>query len=201
MTAGAAPAPASDSASSLHDEPGWRGLVRTPAMVGVVVAVGLMFMAWLLPAAFNWNIHMRSWPPLHAVWEPRVRARHDRCAGARRAGVAYAARLAQSLSWRALLLVSYVTSFAWLTSLALVDGEDGIGVILDYKFEYMNTRPADRRAGLRSRRCCTSTSPGSMPTARTTGHRTSPDIHRVRSCSSSGSWRSGCRRGWPPDGP
>ena len=139
MTAGAAPAPASDSASSLHDEPGWRGLVRTPAMVGVVVAVGLMFVAWLLPAAFNWNIHMRSWPPLHAVWEPRVGPGTIAALVLGALGIAYAARLAQSLSWRALLLVSYVTSFAWLTSLALVDGKDGIGVILDYKFEYMNT--------------------------------------------------------------
>ena len=139
MTAGAAPAPASDSAPSLHDEPGWRGLVRTPAMVGVVVAVGLMFMAWLLPAAFNWNIHMRSWPPLHAVWEPRVGSGTIAALVLGALGIAYAARLAQSLSWRALLLLSYVTSFAWLTSLALVDGEDGIGVILDYKFEYMNT--------------------------------------------------------------
>ncbi len=114
-------------------------LIRTPAMAGVLVGVVLMFLAWLLPAAWNWNVHMRSWPPLHAYWDPRLGPGTVAAVAIAVLGTVYAARLADVLSWRRLLLASYVGSLAWMVSLAMVDGNDGIGVILDYKFEYMNT--------------------------------------------------------------
>ena len=82
---------------------------------------------------------MQSWPPLHAVWQPRVGPGTIAAVILGVLGIGYAARVADALRWPALLAVSYVTSLAWMTSLALVDGRSGIGVILDYKFEYMDT--------------------------------------------------------------
>ncbi len=121
------------------DSGGPAALIRTPAMAGILLAALLMFVAWLLPAAWNWDIHMRSWPPLHAVWEPRLGPGTAPAVVIAVLGIGYAGRLARGLSWRSLLVASYVGSLAWMSSLALVDGNDGIGVILDYKYEYMNT--------------------------------------------------------------
>ncbi|MFY9915462.1 MAG: hypothetical protein WAK18_12395 [Nocardioidaceae bacterium] len=116
-----------------------RALVRGPAIAGLAVAVVLMLLAGLIPAMFNWNVHMRSWPPLHAYWDPRVGPGTAPAVLIAVLGVIYAARFAQTASWRMLLLGSYGTALAWLASLALVDGNSGIGVILNYKYEYLNT--------------------------------------------------------------
>ncbi len=107
--------------------------------MGLAVAALLMFLAWLIPAAWNWDVHMRSWPPLHAYWDPRVGPGTIPALVIAVLGVVYAARFAQTASWRLLLLGTYGAALAWLSSLALVDGNDGIGVILNYKYEYLNT--------------------------------------------------------------
>ena len=48
-------------------------------------------------------------------------------------------RLAHAASWPHLLLGVYAAGMAWMVSLAMVDGPDGIGVILDTGYEYLNT--------------------------------------------------------------
>ena len=54
-------------------------------------------------------------------------------------GWRYAAGLADRLPWRRLLLASYAASLAWLLSLALVDGTDGLSRVLGNPYEYLET--------------------------------------------------------------
>ena len=54
----------------------------------------------------------------------------------------YSVDLARRLPWRALLLAVYGGGLAWLFSLALVDGKEGIGRILDTEYEYLRTARA-----------------------------------------------------------
>ncbi|MEP6666711.1 MAG: hypothetical protein ABJA81_09710 [Nocardioidaceae bacterium] len=98
-----------------------------------------MFVAWLIPAAWNWDVALKSWPPLHAQWEPRVGPGTVPAILLGVVGVVYADRLARAASWSLLLAGIYVLGVAWMVSLATVDGNDGIGVILDTGYEYLRT--------------------------------------------------------------
>jgi hypothetical protein len=51
----------------------------------------------------------------------------------------FGSRLAARMRWRWLLLVAFVVGLAWLVSLALVDGLDGLGAVLDLPSEYLGT--------------------------------------------------------------
>ncbi len=131
-TVAADPSPHS-SVSSIH-----RRLHVAP-LVGLIYAVTLMFLAWMFPAAWNWNVHMNSWPPLHAEWQPRVGPGTIPSILLGVAGVVYADGLARMASWSMLLVSTYVVSVSWMVSLAMVDGNNGIGVILDTGYEYLRT--------------------------------------------------------------
>lgn len=115
------------------DRPAWFGLAF--AVVLVVVAMGL-------PAVTGWNVHVRSFPPLHAVWDPRVGA--GTLPALLIAGLAawQAVDLAGRLSWRGLLVTAYAAGLAWLLALALVDGRDGVGHVLGTDYEYLRTARA-----------------------------------------------------------
>ncbi len=108
-------------------------------MVGLILAVMLMFLAWMLPAAWNWDVHMNSWPPLHAEWQPRLGPGTIPSILLGVTGVMYADRLTRMSSWSMLLVSTYVVSVGWMVSLAMVDGNNGIGVILDTGYEYLRT--------------------------------------------------------------
>ena len=43
-----------------------------PPAWGLGVAVALMVLAMAVPAATGWYVHVHSFPPLHAEWDPRV---------------------------------------------------------------------------------------------------------------------------------
>ena len=106
---------------------------------GLVVALALMAAAMLVPELAGWHVHVRSFPPLHAEWMPRV---GPGTLPALALGVLAAWRavpLATSLSWPRLLLAAYGVGLAWMLALALVDGRDGIGVVLESKYEYLRT--------------------------------------------------------------
>jgi len=92
-----------------------------------------------LPVVTGWNVHVKSFPPLHATWDPRVGPGTVPAVAIALLGIRYAAAAAASLSWRRLLVVSWVGSLAWMLSLALVDGRDGIGQILQTPYEYLRT--------------------------------------------------------------
>lgn len=107
--------------------------------IGLSIALVLMAVAMLVPAVFDWDVHVRWFPPLHAEWDPRVGVGSVVALAIGVAGVLVAGNIAQSLRWGPLLATTYVAAVAWSVSLATVDGWDGIGVILDTPYEYLRT--------------------------------------------------------------
>jgi len=104
-----------------------------------------------LPALTGWDVHVRSFPPLHAEWDPRIGTGTLPSLVVAALAVWFSVGLAQRLPWRGLLGTSYAAGVAWLFGLALVDGRDGIAVILDTEYEYLRTARAtsDLPAALR----------------------------------------------------
>jgi len=115
------------------DVAAWGGVVGAVALVGLAIAV---------PAATGWKVHVRSFPPLHAAWQPRVGP--GTLPALLVAGLAarHAVDAAQRLRWRALLAATYAAGLAWMLSLALVDGRGGVGRILGTDYEYLRTARA-----------------------------------------------------------
>ncbi|MCD2442047.1 hypothetical protein LQ757_07115 [Agromyces sp. SYSU K20354] len=116
---------------------------RSPApWIGLGIAVALVVLAITIPVLFGQSVHVKSFPPLHAEWMPRLGPGTlpalVLAVLAAVSGVDAAARA----PWRALLAGSFVVGVAWLASLATVDGLDGIGVILDTQYEYLDTARA-----------------------------------------------------------
>ena len=107
--------------------------------VGVAVAVALMALAMLLPWVLDQNVYVRSFPPLHAEWMPRVGPGTIAAVILAVVAIRSATDAAARAPWRWLLLGSFVVAGAWMVSLATVDGLDGIGVILDTQYEYLRT--------------------------------------------------------------
>jgi hypothetical protein len=127
------------------------GRRRLAPFTGVFVAVGVAGLAMALPAATGWDVHVRSFPPLHAEWAPRIGPGTLPSLLVGAVAVWLSVGLTQRLPWRMLLLAAYAGGVAWLFSLALVDGEKGIGTILDTEYEYLDSARAttDLPAALR----------------------------------------------------
>ncbi|MBA2716416.1 MAG: hypothetical protein H0U51_05070, partial [Propionibacteriales bacterium] len=106
---------------------------------GLLVAVTLMAVAMVLPAALGWDVHLLEVPPLHADWQPRVGPGTPAAVLVGITGLLGATCAAQKWPWGRLLLGSFVLSVAWLASLATVDGWAGIGHVLNTTNEYLNT--------------------------------------------------------------
>ncbi len=111
----------------------------TVAARGLAVALALVAAAMAVPALTGWNVRVRSFPPLHAEWDPRVGAGTVPALVLALLAARYAADLSQRLPWRALLAAVFAAGLAWMLSLALVDGADGIGHILGTPYEYLRT--------------------------------------------------------------
>lgn len=107
--------------------------------IGVAVAVVLMALAMLLPWALGQNVRVRTFPPLHADWRPRIGPGTIPALILAVVAIRYAASAAARAPWRWLLLGSFAVALAWMVSLALVDGLDGIGYILTTQYEYLRT--------------------------------------------------------------
>ncbi|RNL78998.1 hypothetical protein [Nocardioides marmorisolisilvae] len=112
------------------------------AWSGLLAAMGLVALAMAVPAITGWDVHVKSFPPLHAVWDPRLGPGTAPAVLVALLGLRYAATTAATLSWGRLLAVAWVSGLAWMLSLALVDGRDGIGVILQTPYEYLRTARA-----------------------------------------------------------
>jgi hypothetical protein len=111
--------------------------------MGVFGAVGLAGLAMALPALTGWDVHVRSFPPLHAEWYPRIGPGTLPSLVLGALAVWFAVGLADRLPWRTLLVSTYAAGVAWLFSLALVDGlTKGIGTILGDEYEYLRTARA-----------------------------------------------------------
>lgn len=111
---------------------------RAP-LVGLVLALVLMAAGVLVPRLTGWDVHVRWYPPLHAVWDPRVGPGTILALILGVLAAAYSPRVAQTARWGRLLIAMYVAGVAWLICLALVDGPDGISAVLEHDYEYLNT--------------------------------------------------------------
>ena len=107
--------------------------------VGLVVALALVAVAFAVPPLFDWEVWPRAprsladgeLAPLHGYWQPKLFGPGTLPAIALALlGWRYAVDLAERLSWRRLLLTSYVVGLAWLLALAFVDGTSGISRVL-----------------------------------------------------------------------
>lgn len=105
---------------------------------GVAVALLLVAAAMLVPWLTGWRVFV-DFPPLHAVWLPRLGPGTVPAVLVGALAVWFGGRLAARMRWRWLLLVAFVAGLAWLVSLALVDGLHGLGAILDDTSEYLGT--------------------------------------------------------------
>ena len=112
------------------------------AWTGLGAALLLAALGMAVPAVLDWDVHVRHFPPLHADWDPRVGWGTVPAVVLGTLSVRYAGDLAARLSWGRLLLAAYAAGLAWMLSLALVDGLDGIGHILDTSYEYLDTARA-----------------------------------------------------------
>ena len=101
--------------------------------------MALAGVAMALPAITGWDVHVRYFPPLHATWDPRVGWGTLPALAIAGLAVWQAIDLASRLAWRRLLVASYAAGLGWMLSLALVDGTDGIGKILNDSYEYLRT--------------------------------------------------------------
>jgi hypothetical protein len=111
----------------------------TPAARGLAATLALMGVAMAVPTATGWDVHVRSFPPLHAEWDPRVGAATLPALALAALAARFAVDLSSRLSWRPLLAAVFAAELAWMLSLALVDGTDGIGHILETPYEYLRT--------------------------------------------------------------
>ncbi|MFL6062242.1 MAG: hypothetical protein ACJ72E_13495 [Marmoricola sp.] len=109
---------------------------------GLAVAAALVAAAMAIPPALDWNVHINTFPPIYADWEPRVGPGTAPAILIALLGTLYAARLARSLSWGRLLIATWALGVAWMLALATVDGTGGISHILNSYNEYLRTARA-----------------------------------------------------------
>jgi hypothetical protein len=128
------------SAPHEHDE--LRPVRSRVASAGLVVALVVMAAGIVAPAATGWNVHVQWFPPLHALWMPRLGPGSLPALALATAALLAAPRLADRLRWRHLLALAFAYGLAWMLALATVDGLDGIGRILDTGYEYLRTARA-----------------------------------------------------------
>ena len=114
----------------------------TAAAWGLATAGVLMALAMAVPASTGWYVHVNSFPPLHAEWDPRVGWGTAPAVLLAVLGVRHAAALSESLPWRRLLLVVFLGGLAWMLALAFVDGSHGVSRILGEQYEYLRTARA-----------------------------------------------------------
>ncbi|GAA1507193.1 hypothetical protein BJ978_000812 [Agromyces terreus] len=109
---------------------------------GVLVALALIALAIVMPSILGQNVNVKSFPPLHADWMPRVGPGTIPAVLLAVLAVVFGVRAAERARWGVLLAGAFAVAAAWMASLALVDGLDGIGVILDTQYEYLRTARA-----------------------------------------------------------
>lgn len=123
---------------------------RLAPWTGLGVAVLVVACSIFLPTALDWEVFSRSRPelpnsvdPLHAFYEPRWFGPGTVPAVLLAVlALRYAVGLAERLPWRPLLLAAYLAAVAWLVSLAVVDGAEGLSRPLANSYEYLETARA-----------------------------------------------------------
>lgn len=110
---------------------------RVALWSGAAAAV-LIAAAMIIPAVTGWKVYV-TLPPLHADWMPRIGPGLPMAVALGVLAVIFAQRLVAQMRWVPLQLIVFGAALAWLLSLALVDGLDGIGTILNHRYEYLGT--------------------------------------------------------------
>jgi hypothetical protein len=116
-----------------------RAAANRAPLVGLAVAVLLIVAGIAVPAITGWQVHVKSFPPLHARWDPRLGPGTIPAIAVAALTIAFGMRVAARWPWGRMLLATFLTAVAWMTSLATVDGLAGIGHILDTGYEYLQT--------------------------------------------------------------
>lgn len=115
--------------------------VTRRATVGLAVALVILLASFVVPPLFGWDVDARAdqlgVPPTHGFFEAKVAPSSVLAVLIALAGVRWGESVARRLSWRGLMLTSYVVGLGWLLSLALVDGESGLTRVMTNKDEYM----------------------------------------------------------------
>jgi hypothetical protein len=123
-------------------------LRRAAPWAGLLVALALVAAAFAVPPLTDWEVWSRAprsaspraIPPLHGLWEPKLFGAGTVPAVLLAiAGWRYGARFAERLTWPRLLVTAYVVGLAWLLTLALVDGPEGLSRALRQEEEYLPT--------------------------------------------------------------
>jgi hypothetical protein len=107
--------------------------------IGYSAAAVLLTVAAIVPPTFSWDVGSYGIAPLQSHWDPRIGPGTVPAIVIGLAGVIWGPPLAKALRWRSLLLIGFLYSVAWMTSLATVDGWGGIGDVLNGRNEYLNT--------------------------------------------------------------
>ncbi|WP_353828446.1 hypothetical protein [Agromyces sp. SYSU T0242] len=118
---------------------GHRILVTAAPWIGVGIALALIALAMIVPPLLGQSVHIRSFPPLHAEWMPRIGPGTVPAVLLAVAASVWGVGLARRARWWALLVGAFAAGVAWMVSLATVDGWEGIGGILEHKYEYLGT--------------------------------------------------------------
>ena len=120
---------------------GGTAAITRRATVGLVVALVVVAASFVVPPLFGWEVHARrdqlGLPPTHGYLDVKVAPSSLLAVLLALAGVRWGEDLARRLSWRGLLLTSYVVGLAWLLVLALVDGESGLTRVMTNRHEYL----------------------------------------------------------------
>ena len=110
---------------------------------GLGAATLLMVLAVVVPAVTGWDVDVtRSFPPLRATWWPRLGLGSLPALLIGAAGATWALTAAHRLTWRTLLVVTWLVGVAWMLALALIDGVPGIAGPLNSGYEYLPTARA-----------------------------------------------------------
>ena len=117
------------------------GRVSTAAW-GLSAAVVLVVLSMAVPAVTGWDVHVNSFPPLHAEWRPRVGPGTVPALLVAAVLALWAVDLADRLSWGRLLVATFLAGLAWMLVLAFVDGSAGVSELLEDRYEYLRTARA-----------------------------------------------------------
>ncbi|WP_460968205.1 hypothetical protein [Pedococcus soli] len=133
-------ATSTSTSTSTDHEPRADGGSRTGRALlrGVLVAISLITAAVVVAHLPGVNVHAGAAAPLQAAWSPRVGVGTLPALGLLGwAATPHPWTVMARLGWGRLLLAVWALSVAWMVSLALVDGVDGIGTVLDHDTEYL----------------------------------------------------------------
>ncbi|BDZ54529.1 hypothetical protein [Agromyces marinus] len=117
-----------------------RGRLETLApWIGLGVSLALIPLAIIVPPLLGQDVNVRWFPPLHAEWMPRLGPGTLPAVLLAIAASVWGGPLARRLPWGGLLATAYAAGVAWMVALATVDGWEGIGSILEHRYEYLGT--------------------------------------------------------------